>query len=177
MTPTHHTPDDGVAIGSSGARKHLVVYEDPQCPYCRRFEEACGDMLRREVSSGSVAVEYRMRCFLGPESVRACNALALAAEYGRFEDLRRVMFENQPAEQTGGYSLDDLVKLGEVAGLTDPGYVDGVRTGVYDDWVLAADARMQVLDEPGTPYVLLDGRPVDSQLLYDREALGALIRG
>ena len=115
MTPTHHTSDDGVLIGSSGARRSLIVYEDPQCPYCAKFEQACGDLLRRETSAGAVSVEYRMRCFLGPESVRACNALALAAERGRFEDLRRVMFENQPAEQTGGYTVDDLRKLGEIA--------------------------------------------------------------
>ena len=177
MTPTHHTPDDGVIIGSSNARRHLVVYEDPQCPYCRQFEEACGDMLRREVSAGAVSVEYRMRCFLGPESVRAGNALALAAERGHFDELRRAIFENQPAEQSGGYTPADLVKLGELAGLTDAGYVDGVRDGVYDDWVVAADARMQAVDEPGTPYALLDGRPVDFGLLFDREGLGALVRG
>ena len=134
-------------------------------------------MLRREVSAGAVAIEYRMRCFLGPESVRACNALALAAERDRFDDLRRLMFDNQPEEHTGGFTPDDLIKLGELAGLTDAGYVEGVRDGIYDDWVVAADQRMQVVDEQGTPYLVLDGRPVDSSLLYDRERLGALIRG
>ncbi len=83
-------------MGSDGARRRLVVFEDPQCPYCREFEEVSGDRLRREVAAGAVAVEYRMRSFLGEESVRAANALAVAAEGGRFDELRREIFVNQP---------------------------------------------------------------------------------
>ena len=45
--PSGHTPDGGVLVGSDGARRRLVVFEDPQCPYCRQFEEASGDLLRR----------------------------------------------------------------------------------------------------------------------------------
>ena len=86
--PSGHTPDGGVLVGSDGARRRLVVFEDPQCPYCRQFEEVSGDLLRREVAAGAVAVEYRMRCFLGPESVRADNALALAAEAGRQKPIK-----------------------------------------------------------------------------------------
>src|SRR3984957_10081100 len=63
--PPGHTPDGGVLVGSDGARSRLVVFEDPQCPYCREFEDVCGDLLRREVAAGAVAVEYRIRSFLG----------------------------------------------------------------------------------------------------------------
>ena len=77
--PSGHTPEGGVLVGSEGARRRLVVFEDPQCPYCREFEDVSGDLLRREVAAGAVAVEYRIRSFLGEESVRAANALAAAA--------------------------------------------------------------------------------------------------
>src|ERR1700684_1410226 len=87
--PPGHTPDGGVLVGSSGARRRLVVFEDPQCPYCREFEEESGDLLRREVAAGAFAVEYRIRSFLGVESVRAANALGAAAEAGKFDELRR----------------------------------------------------------------------------------------
>src|SRR6202012_3955943 len=100
--PSGHTAEGGVVVGSSNARRHLVVFEDPQCPYCRLFEAASGDLLRREIASGAVAVEYRMRSFLGVESIRADNALALAAEVGRFDQLRSELFAAQPAEGTGG---------------------------------------------------------------------------
>src|ERR1700689_3792679 len=106
--PGGHTPEGGVLVGSESAPRRLVLFEDPQCPYCRQFEEISGDLLRREVAAGAVAVEYRMRCFLGVESVRADNALALAAESGRFDQLRRELFAAQPAEGTGGFTVVDL---------------------------------------------------------------------
>ena len=174
--PAGHTPDLGVLIGSDGARRRLVVYEDPQCPYCRRFERRSGDMLSREVAAGAVSVEYRMRSFLGEESVRANNALALAAEQGRFEQLRRELFAAQPPEHSGGFTPDDLVALGERAGLTSSAYVEGVREGRYEQWVRRTDELLQEEDPDGTPQATLDGEPVDPEVLYDAEALGRLIR-
>jgi len=174
--PPGHTPDGGVLVGSDGARRRLVVFEDPQCPYCRQFEEASGDLLRREVAAGAVAVEYRMRCFLGPESVRAGNALALAAEAGRFDQLRREVFAAQPPEHSGGFTAEDLVALGRQVDLDDPDYRAGVREGRYEAWVVAVDRVFQEQDPQGTPAALLDGEPVDSSALYDDRALGDLLR-
>ena len=175
--PSGHTPEGGVLVGSDNARRRLVVFEDPQCPYCRQFEDASGDLLRREVSAGAVAVEYRMRCFLGPESVRAGNALALAAEAGHFDQLRRELFAAQPEEHSGGFTADDLVELGRRAGLQDPSYVSGVREGRYEEWVTEVDRAFGEQDPEGTPAALLDGRPVEQAVLYDPDALGALLRG
>ncbi len=175
--PSHHTPKGGVLVGSDEARRRLVVFEDPQCPYCGKFEAAAGDLLRREVAAGAVAVEYRMRSFLGPESVRADNALALAAEAGRFDELRREMFAAQPPEGIGGYTADDLVDLGRRAGLTGTGYVTAVREGRYEAWVRKMDEAFGEQDPQGTPAALLDGEAVDRKVLYDGDALGALLRG
>jgi hypothetical protein len=175
--PSGHTPEGGVLIGADNARRRLVLFEDPQCPYCRRFEEASGDLLRREVSAGAVAVEYRMRCFLGTESVRADNALALAAEEGRFDQLRRELFADQPDEGTGGFTATDLIELGRRAGLVGPDYERGVRDGRYEEWVLAVDRVFQEQDRKGTPFGILDGRPVETAVLYNPEKLGAVVRG
>ena len=175
--PSGHTADGGVLVGSDGARRRLVVFEDPQCPYCREFEEVAGDRLRREVAAGAVAVEYRMRSFLGEESVRAANALAVAAEGGRFDELRREIFVNQPPEHSGGFTTEDLVELGRRAGLTAPEFVAAVTQGRYESWVREIDSVFEGQDPYGTPFAVLDGQPVDRDTLYDADALGALIRG
>jgi hypothetical protein len=175
--PSGHTSAGGVLVGSDNARRRLVVFEDPQCPYCRQFEEACGDLLRREVAAGAVSVEYRMRCFLGPESVRADNALALAAEAGRFDQLRQEVFAAQPREHSGGFTAEDLLGLGRKVGLDGPDFVAGVREGRYEAWVIEVDRAFQEQDEQGTPAGLLDGESVDSSAFYDGQAMGALLRG
>jgi Thioredoxin len=174
--PARHTSDGGVLVGTTNARRQMVLFEDPQCPYCRRFEEVSGDLIAREVAAGAVAVEYRMRCFLGAESVRADNALALAAEAGHFDQLRRELFANQPPEQTGGFTVADLLSLGRTAGVTGPDYESGVRTGRYQKWVIAIDKVFEKQDPRGTPAGILDGQLIRTELLYEPEALGALIR-
>jgi protein-disulfide isomerase len=152
-----------------------VVFEDPQCPYCRHFEEVSGELLRSARRAGDVAIEYRMRCFLGIESVRADNALALAAEADRFDELRRELFEAQPEEGTGGFTTADLLTLGRRAGLTGAGYSSGVEEGRYEAWVLRTEEVFQRQDPQGTPAAWLDGQAVDGRVLTDRRRLGALV--
>jgi hypothetical protein len=164
-----------VLLGPEGGRR-LVVFEDPQCPYCRQFEERSGQLLRAGWQAGEIAVEYRMRCFLGVESVRADNALALAAEANRFDELREELFANQPQEGTGGFTTADLLGMGRRVGLTDQDYVSGVQDGRYEAWVLDVEDGFQRQDPRGTPAAWLDGQPVDPRVLTDTRALGDLLR-
>src|ERR1700753_2893814 len=164
--PSGHTPEGGVLVGSQGARRRLVLFEDPQCPYCREFEEASGDLLRREVAAGAVAVDYRIRSFLGDESVRAANALAAAAEAGRFGELRRAIFAHQPPEQSGGVTTEDLLALGRHVGLTRDDFIAAVTQGRYEDWVRAIEDVFAGQDPRGTPAAILDNQPLEAETLY-----------
>ena len=174
--PSGHTPDGGVLVGADNARRRLVLFEDPQCPYCRRFEKLSGDLLLREIAAGAVAIEYRMRCFLGVESVRADNALALAAEEGKFDQLRRELFAHQPPEQTGGLHGHRPGRAGKGRRPGQPRLREGVTEGRYEEWVAATDRAFEEQDPEGTPAGALDGRPVEREVLYDPERLGALLR-
>jgi protein-disulfide isomerase len=166
VTPSGHTPDGGVLVGNAKARHRMILYEDPQCPYCREFEELNGSALTAGLDAGSLAVEYRMRCFLGAESVRADNALALAAEAGRFDQLRQELFSAQPPEGTGGFTTEDLLRIGADAGLTGSDYVAGLREARYEKWVLKREDLYQVQDPQGTPAAWLDGDPLDAKVLF-----------
>jgi protein-disulfide isomerase len=175
-TPVGHTPDGGVLVGKAEASKGMVLFEDPQCPYCRLFEELNGPFIARAAEAGRLAVEYRMRCFLGPESVRADNALALAAEVGRFDELRRALFAAQPQEGTGGFTIEDLLRLGAQVGLNDSDFVSGVRAARYEKWVLTREALYRSQDPQGTPAAWLNGNPMDSNVLFDRLAFETQLR-
>jgi protein-disulfide isomerase len=176
-TPAGHTPDGGVLVGNADASGYMVLFEDPQCPYCQHFEELNGSLITGALEAGWLAVEYRMRCFLGPESVRADNALALAAEVGRFDELRQGLFAAQPPEGTGGFTVGDLLRLGAQVGLSDSNFVSGVRQGRYEQWVLRREALYQAQDPQGTPAAWLNGNPIDSNVLFDRPAFEAQFQG
>ena len=167
-TPSGHTPDGGVLLGNASARRRMVLFEDPQCPYCRQFEEVNGPLITAALDAGELGVEYRMRCFLGPESVRADNALALAAEFDRFDELRHALFAAQPPEGTGGFTPEDLLDVGARVGLTGSDFVSGVRDARYEEWVLQREEVYQTEDPQGTPAAWLNGHPLDSTVLFDR---------
>lgn len=175
-TPSGHTPDGGVLVGNADARKGMVLFEDPQCPYCRHFEELNGPVITSALDAGGLAVEYRMRCFLGPESVRADNALALAAEVGRFDELRQGLFAAQPPEGTGGFTIEDLLRLGAEVGLSDSDFVSGVRESRYEPWVLRQETLYQAEDPQGTPAAWLNGSPMDPNVLFDPLAFETRLR-
>jgi protein-disulfide isomerase len=175
-TPARHTSEGGVLVGQADARKGMILFEDPQCPYCREFEERNGALIAAATEAGELAVEYRMRSFLGPESVRADNALALAAEAGAFDQLRRALFAAQPPEGTGGFTTEDLVRLGAQEGLTSPDFVSGVQGARYEQWVLKQEALYQAEDPQGTPAAWLDGDPLDSRILFDSRTLEGRLR-
>ena len=176
-TPTGHTSEGGVLVGDPQASSGMVLFEDPQCPYCRQFEELNGPLIAAAVEAGELAVEYRMRCFLGPESVRADNALALAAEAGRFDELRHALFGAQPPEGTGGFTTEDLLGLGARSGLTDAAFVSGVQSARFAKWVLQREAVYQAEDPQGTPAAWLNGTPVDPNVLFDSRAFEKELRG
>jgi len=176
LTPSGHTAEGGVLVGSAKASRSMVLFEDPQCPYCRQFEEMNGPVMRAALGAGDLAVEYRMRCFLGPESVRADNALALAAEVGRFDELLRALFAAQPPEGTGGFTTEDLLRLGASVGLTESDYVSGVQTARYEKWVLSREEAYQAQDPQGTPAAWLNGRPLGADVLFDPGAFEKALR-
>jgi hypothetical protein len=165
--PSGHTPEGGVLVGHANASRSMILFEDPQCPYCRQFEELNGDSITAAVNAGELSVEYRMRCFLGQESVRADNALALAAEVGGFDELRKALFAAQPPEGTGGFTSDDLVRFGTQVGLNSPDFVSGVREARYENWVVRREELFQTEDPQGTPAAWLNGSPIDSRVLLD----------
>jgi protein-disulfide isomerase len=174
--PSGHTSEGGVIVGNANASKSMVLFEDPQCPYCKQFEEINGPVITQALGAGELAVEYRMRCFLGPESVRADNALALAAEAGRFDELRQALFAEQPEEATGGFTKEDLLRLGAQLGLTAANFVSGVKEARYEKWVLSRESAFQSEDPQGTPAAWLNGHQLDSGVLFDNSEFEKHIR-
>ena len=70
-TPSGHTPDGGVLVGNVDARMGMVLFEDPQCPYCRHFEELNGSVLTSALEAG------------GSRSNTECAASWVQSPYGR----------------------------------------------------------------------------------------------
>ncbi|NHC15607.1 MauE/DoxX family redox-associated membrane protein [Motilibacter deserti] len=176
VVPAAATASGGIAVGSPSAPRTLVVFEDPQCPYCGELERGdSAKAIAAAVDAGALRVEYRLRSFLGEESVRAVSALAAASDEGKFLELHAAVYASQPEERTGGYTTDDLLELGRSVGLTSDRFVQAVRTEKYAGWARQADDRASRDGNTSTPELRLDGKVVDADTMFDAAALTALL--
>nr|MDT0664382.1 thioredoxin domain-containing protein [Micromonospora sp. DSM 115978] len=166
VVPANATgPDQGIVIGDDDAPVTVELYEDFQCPACKQFEDLTGPTVDDLVEAGAIKVVYHPMSFLGPESVRAANAAAAAADEGRYQEFHRTLFTHQPPEHSGGYANETLVALGRDVGLTSQAFVDAVHGGTYLGYVEKVDEDASTRGVTGTPTVLVDGRELAAREL------------
>jgi protein-disulfide isomerase len=159
-------PDNGIVVGSPHAPVTVEFYEDFQCPVCREFEASTGSTVASLINAGKIKAVYHMMSFIGPDSVRAANAGAAAADVGRFKQFHAVLFANQPAENSGGFTNDRLIHLGAQAGLSSSAFTSAVHGGRFNGYVAQVEDKASRRGVTGTPTVLVNGRTLtQSQLL------------
>lgn len=95
-------PQRGGALGRPDAPVTMVVYVDPQCPYCGEWERvAMPELAARYVRTGTLRVVVRGLHFVGPDSERALRLLDAAALQDRFFQTAGLLYWNQGEENTG----------------------------------------------------------------------------
>lgn len=112
-------PQNGITLGDPTAKATIVVFADPQCPFCRDFElTELPEVIQKQVRTGKARMVLRMRAFLGDDSVTAANALYGAAEQNKMFQTSGILYHNQGEENTG-WVTDKRVReiLGAVPGM------------------------------------------------------------
>ncbi|KPM55457.1 hypothetical protein ACG83_08935 [Frankia sp. R43] len=157
--------DGGIVVGDPSAPVTVDVYEDFQCPVCRAFEEQSGDTIGSLMAAKKIKVFYHTLAFLGPESERAANAAAAAANEGKFAEFHDLLFANQPEERSGGFQNAELVHLGSLVGLTSAAFVGAVHKGTYGDYIAQVNDAASRRGVQGTPTVYVDGERLQTNAL------------
>lgn len=127
ISPPNATPEFGVnpfkAELKEGAPK-VVIWEDAQCPWCKRTYDQFGAQLHELAAKGEISLEYRMVNLLdsglrNDASLRAARGMTLADKYGKFTEYVTEVYANQPAHEGDGFS-DDLLRnqIPEKIGIT-----------------------------------------------------------
>lgn len=151
-------PGSGLVLNPGGPVK-IDLWEDPQCPVCRSFETSLGEYVEDLVRSKKATVVYHVLSFLGPESIRAANALMCSADENQYLDYHKAMYIIQPAsENSGFYSNENLVKIGDIIGLKSKSFTDCVTSGAKLDLVKAHADSMSTYKVTGTPTVFINGK-------------------
>jgi protein-disulfide isomerase len=151
---------NGSAISfDNSAATTIDVWEDPQCPVCKLFEDANGTYIESLVREKKANVRYHVLSFLGDESVRAANASFCAADEGQYLDFHKALYAVQsPIENSGFWSNETLVKMGKKIGITSTTFENCVNKGSKVDLVQANYDSMSKFGVQGTPTVFINGK-------------------
>lgn len=154
---------EGVTLGSGPVQ--MDIYEDFQCPVCRQFEEQSGATVDQLVAANKVKVTYHPVAYLNrfsstEYSTRSSAASGCAARDGKYREYAKALFAQQPAENSAGLTNDQLVSIGNQAGLTQSEFASCVRDQTYKPWTDHVTEAASKANINGTPTVQVAGQQV-----------------
>jgi protein-disulfide isomerase len=179
VAPQTWPQPDGKALGPADAKVVIKEFSDYQCPYCRMFHENIQAQLVKDyVETGKIRFEYHHFIVIdanvgGNESQRAAEASECAVEQGKFWDFHEMLFANQQAEGSGGFSDDRLRAFAKSMGLDTGKFNSCFNSGKMADKITVDEAMGKALNIRGTPSLFVNDQPVNNPLDY--EALKAMI--
>lgn len=159
ITSSIDTANGSPITFDNGAVTVIDIWEDPQCPVCKLFEDANGDYIESLIREKKATVRYHVLSFLGDESVRAANASFCAADEGQYLDFHHALYAVQsPLENSGFWSNETLVNIGKKIGITSTTFADCVTKGSKVEVVKANYDSMNKFGVQGTPTVFINGK-------------------
>lgn len=178
LAPTTVEQDGAVVMAQPNVTGPSVeLYEDFQCPICKDFESVSGNMVKALASQGKIKLTYRILAFVNPKgSTRAAVAAKCAADASRFIQFHDVAYSRQPNERDA-LTIDQLKEFGQAAGVPSGSFESCVSGQKFASQVEKntvsglAMLKQKLGREAGTPTVLVNGNPIDQNILFDPVAL------
>jgi protein-disulfide isomerase len=145
----------------------IEIYEDFQCPACQRFEGIIGEYVEDLINTKKAKVAYHPLSFLGPESQIAANASGCAADQGKFIEFHKLLYANQPSENSGAWNSAYLTTLSLGLGISSKDYDKCITTNKYKDWVVNVANEGAKRNINSTPTVFINGKEIDRTTGYN----------
>lgn len=145
-------------LGPKNAKIKLIVYTDPECPYCKMYHNTLNDLVKAHKNAGDVAVVYRLFPLdrLHPKAPKESEAFECAREVGgtdAFWKYADALFAATPSN-----NQLDLAKLYEFANQInlDPKlFKTCLDSGKYASKVAASADSGYRAGGVGTPYTII----------------------
>ncbi len=175
--PEGYTPP---VLGDSSAPVELVMWEDFQCPFCRRFSlDTVPELRSRYVDAGKLKLVWRNFQRYGRESTDAGVSAYCAGEQGKFWEYHDALFAHQRGIESGSFTESSLRQFAGDLGL-DLSQFDSCISVNGDTYrrILAADLNAgKDQGVTGTPAFFINGtlvvgaQPTETFAAYIEDAL------
>ena len=150
-------PQTGISLGDPDAPATLIEFADLQCPFCAEYtREALPAVIERYVRTGRVRLELQLLSFIGPDSERAAQLAAAAAQQNLMWQFSDLFFADQGAENSG-YATDAFLRglAQETPGLDAPQAFADRDSPAVTRQLRQAQAQATALGVESTPSFLL----------------------
>jgi protein-disulfide isomerase len=155
-------PAAGMVLGRADAPVRVEVYEDFQCPVCKRWgDDVFPSLVRNELTAGTASLTYRGYAFIGPDSLVAARAAWAADRQGKFWDMWSTLYANQGLhENVGAFTTERVTAMADLLGLDHARFVADLASAEASAAVSASSSAAQAAGITGTPTVVVNGTPV-----------------
>ncbi|MFN8413290.1 MAG: DsbA family protein [Anaerolineales bacterium] len=157
---------EGLTVGDPNAPAKIEVFEDFQCPACKKFTENFEPRILSElVNTGKAYYVFHNYPFLDrnsttKESHDAANASLCANEQGKFWEYHDTLFANWNGENQGAFKAENLIKFATAIGLNESDFAACVKENRYADEVQKTFDLGNSMGVSGTPTVFVNGQEV-----------------
>lgn len=153
-------PDDLLAEGPVDAPVVLIVFSDPQCPFCARWSHETLPVLREHVERGELRIEHRDVNIYGEDSERAARATLAAAQQGHFTEYHDRLFAGGEIRSPDALTEEALIALAAELGLDTEQFTADLRSEQVAATIAENAAQGIELGAMATPSFVLDGTPM-----------------
>jgi len=159
---------DAPTIGNVNAKITMVIFEDFQCPFCKKFHDESFDQLKREfVDTGKIKVVHQNLAFLGIESINTAQAASCAKDQKKFWEYVDLIYANQGRENSGNLSDDNLKKLAKNLGLGMTKFEACYDSQKYKSLVENEKAFAKSYGITSTPTLVINGEIIKGAKSFD----------
>jgi len=154
---------DGYGIVFNADKSPTInIWEDFQCPSCKRFVDTNGAKIAEVINQGKAKVVFNTLSFLGPESVVAGMGAGCAADQGKFLEYKKFLYDNQQQEGSGTWDKPYIISMATAMGLDETKFSACLNTDKYRKWLTNISAAGGEANINGTPTVVIDGNIIES---------------
>lgn len=153
-------PQRGDTLGKTSAPVSLLVFEDPQCPFCRQWNtETLPTVVERYVRTGRVKLVFRGIEIIGPNSVQGLRAIYAAGRQDKLWKMVDEIYRLQGAENSG-WITDSVIRAAARASGADATAILASSSSAAVDAALAQAASEATADGVrGTPTFIVQRPP------------------
>jgi protein-disulfide isomerase len=159
-------PQQGDTVGKAGAPATLVVYEDPQCPYCRNWNvETLPTVIDQYVRTGQLKLVYRGVVIIGQDSVRGLRAIYAAGLQNKLWTFADALYAHQGAENSGWITNAVILQAATEAKADGQAILAAMGSAAVDAELVKAQDQAKADQLQGTPTFIVERPPALAQQL------------